>query len=64
MQQNANATWQNASRPRLPMFTYYTFLSGSGGAEGTQEVAAMNDAVVLATSTIGAFSFKRSAAGA
>lgn len=48
MQQNANATWQNQSRPRLPVFTYYTFLSGSGGAEGAQEVAAMNDAAVLA----------------
>lgn len=47
MQQNANATWQNAPRPRLPVFTYYTFLSGSGGVEGTREVAAMNDAAIL-----------------
>jgi hypothetical protein len=47
IRQNANATWQNASRPRLPVFTYYTFLSGSGGVEGTQEVAAMNDAAIL-----------------
>jgi len=47
MQQNANATWQNAARSRLPVFTYYTFLSGSGGVEGAQEVAAMNDAAIL-----------------
>ena len=48
MSQNAAATWQNASRPRLPMFTYYTFLTGSGGVEGAQEVAAMNNTTVLA----------------
>jgi hypothetical protein len=47
LQQNAMATWQGASRPRLTVFTYYTFLSASGGAEGSREVAAMNDATIL-----------------
>jgi hypothetical protein len=47
LQQNATVTWQGASRPRLPVFTYYTFLTGSGVVEGTNEVAAMNNAAVL-----------------
>jgi hypothetical protein len=47
LQQNAAATWQGTSRPRLPVFTYYTFLTGSGGVEGSSEVAAMNNATVL-----------------
>jgi hypothetical protein len=46
LQQTAAATWQNASRPQVPMFTYYVFLPASGAAEGAAEVAAMNDSTV------------------
>jgi hypothetical protein len=47
VQHTASATWQNAPRPQVPMFTYYVFLPASGAAEGAAEVAAMNDATVV-----------------
>jgi len=43
---NAAATWQNTSRPRLSVFTYYVMKSASGG-EGDAELRGMNDATVL-----------------
>lgn len=48
IQRAASATWQGSARPQVPVFTYYQFLSASGGAEGSHEVAAMNDATVVA----------------
>jgi len=43
---NAAATWQNATRPQLSVFTYYVMKSASGG-EGDAELRGMNDAAVL-----------------
>ena len=43
---NAAATWQGASRPRLSVFTYYVMKSASGG-EWTYELNGMNNADVL-----------------
>lgn len=48
MAQTAAATWQGASRPQLPVITYYEILPASGGSEGAAEVAAINDAAKLA----------------
>lgn len=44
---NKAATWQNAARPRVPMFTYYVMKSAAGYQEGEAELAAMNDAATL-----------------
>jgi len=41
------ATWQGAAAKQLPMFTYYEELQASGLAEGTTQVAALNDATFL-----------------
>jgi hypothetical protein len=47
VQRGAAATWQGSARPQIPVFTYYLWLGASGGIEGSNEVAAMNDAVKL-----------------
>lgn len=47
LQRAASATWQGAARPQVPMFTYYEILHSSGVAEGSAEVAALNDAAFL-----------------
>jgi hypothetical protein len=44
---NEQAAWQNASRPQIPMFTYYEELQTSRLAEGTGQVAALDDASFL-----------------
>jgi len=44
---NEQAAWQNAARPQIPMFTYYEELQASKLAEGTTQVAALNDASFL-----------------
>lgn len=41
------ATWQSVSRPQIPAFTYYMLQPASGLAEGTSEVAAINDQTFL-----------------
>jgi hypothetical protein len=48
MQRAASATWQGASRPQIPMFTYYEILHASGAGEGAPEVSALNNAAFLA----------------
>jgi hypothetical protein len=47
LQKAAAATWQGASRPQVPMFTYYEILQSTGAAEGAGEVAAINDVAFL-----------------
>lgn len=47
IQRSAAASWQGASRPQVPVFTYYLWLGASGGTEGGREVSALNDAQVL-----------------
>jgi hypothetical protein len=49
---SAAATWQSASRPQIPLFTYYELLQSAqnyqpGFAEGNEEVNIVNDAVFL-----------------
>lgn len=39
--------WSDSPHPQLYMFTYYGFLSTSGGVEGSAEVAAMNNVSVV-----------------
>lgn len=46
MGKDAAATWENKSRPRLTVLTYYVMKSAAGG-EGRAEVTAMNNASVL-----------------
>jgi hypothetical protein len=48
LQRAASATWQGNARPQVAVFTYYLWLGASGGAEGGNEITAMNDAAVLA----------------
>jgi len=52
MQAAANTTWQSASRPQIPVFTYYELLQSAKGYkstvnEGTDEVTIANDATFL-----------------
>jgi hypothetical protein len=47
IQRSLGATWQGATRPQIPMFTYYEILHGSGVAEGSAEVSALNNVAFL-----------------
>ncbi|GAA5163127.1 hypothetical protein GCM10025770_14810 [Viridibacterium curvum] len=43
----ASATWQGASRPQIPVITYYEQLHSSGLGEGAAQLGALNDAAQL-----------------
>lgn len=47
LQNTARASWAGASRPQVPVITYYELLHSAKTAEGAAEVAAINDAAVL-----------------
>lgn len=47
IQNSAGMTWQGNARAQIPAITYYELLQSSKLAEGTAEVAAINDAAFL-----------------
>ncbi|WP_018604708.1 hypothetical protein [Uliginosibacterium gangwonense] len=48
IQNSTSMTWQGSARAQIPAITYYELLNSSKLAEGTAEVAAINDATFLA----------------